>query len=127
MPANIRIVHAHDFLKATAEARLDLEASKKLLIEVAAASATLPDYHIILDTRKAQSGMSVTDLWYLAAELSKDFRKASRTPKMAVLCPLERFNHAEFFALCAHNRGFRVSAFTSFEEAYEWLVSSQDA
>jgi len=125
MPLNIRIVHVHDFMKVTPEGQLNLEESKKLLVEIALASDTLADYHIILDTRKAHSVISVTDLWYLAAELSNNFRKTNfRTPKTAVLCPLDRFDYAEFFALCAQNRGFLVNAFTSFEDAYEWLMAS---
>lgn len=119
MSTSIKIIHANDFIKATAEGRLDLELSKKLLLEIVSTSPPLGDYHIILDTRKAKSEMSVTDLWYLAAELS-GLRK-SFSPKTAVLCPRERFDYAEFFALCAENRGFQVSAFTSFEDAIEWL------
>jgi hypothetical protein len=126
MPANIRIIHAHDFIKANPEGKLDLEESKKLLLEIASASASLVDFNILLDTRKAQSQMSETDLWHLAAELSANFRKAfSRTLKTAVLCPLDRFDHAGFFALCAQNRGFQVSAFTSFADAYEWLIANK--
>ena len=125
MPANIRIIHAHDFIKATPEGRLDLEESKKLLLAIAIAAAPLVDYHIILDTRKAQSEMSVSDLWDLAAELSQSFHQAvSRIPKTAVLCPRERFDQAEFFALCAQNRGYEISAFTSFEDALEWLMAN---
>lgn len=126
MPTNIRVIHAHDFITATPEGQLDLESSKKLLVEIAAAAAPLLDYDVVLDTRGVQSNMSVTDLWYLAAELSANFRKAfSRSLKTAVLCPLERFDHAGFFALCAQNRGFQVSAFTSFSDAYEWLIASR--
>ena len=91
-------------------------------MEIASASAPSVDYEIILDTRKAQSEMSITDLWYLAAELSNLRKAFSR--KTAVLCPLERFDHAGFFALCAQNRGFHVSAFTSFEDAIEWLIAN---
>ena len=126
MPTNIRIVHAHDFIQVTPEGKLDLERSKKLLLEIALASAPLVDYDVVLDTRKAQSEMSVTDLWDLAAELSVNFRKAfSRPLRTAVLCPVERFDHAGFFALCAQNRGFQVGAFTSFADAYEWLLANR--
>ena len=126
MPANIRIIHAHDFIKADPEGKLDLKESKKLLMEVAKVAAPLLDYDIVLDTRKTQSEMSVTDLWYLAAEISDDFRKAfSRSLKTAVLCPTDRFDHAAFFALCAQNRGFQVGAFTSPAEAYEWLMEKR--
>jgi len=123
MATNIRIIHAHDFIKATPEGTLDLENSKKLLVEIAADSSTSGDHEILLDTRMAQSAMSATDLWYLAAELIS-FRKAL-SRKTAVLCPLDRFDHAAFFALCAQNKGFRVRAFTSFEDAMEWLMAKE--
>jgi len=122
MPTNIRIIHAHDFIKASPEGHLDLEKSKKLLMEIASASAPLVDYEIIIDTRKAQTEMSITDLWYLAAELGNLRKAFSR--KTAVLCPLERFRYAEFLAVCAQNRGLRVMAFTSFEDAIEWLIAN---
>ena len=126
MPAIIKVIHAHDFIKATPEGKLDLEESKKLLLEIASASAPLVHYDIVLDTRGARSVMSVTDLWYLAAELGDNFRKAfSRSLKTAVLCPRDRFDHAAFFALCAQNRGFQVNAFTSFADAYEWLIANR--
>src|SRR5208337_126332 len=99
MSTNIRIIHARDFIKATPEGQLDLEKSKKLLMEIATASAPLVDYEIILDTRKAQVEMSVGALCQLAAELSNLRKVFSR--KTAVLCPLERFDDAGFFALCA--------------------------
>jgi hypothetical protein len=121
MPAHIRIIRSHEFIKATPEGQIDLEESKKLLVEIALASGPLGDYEIIVDTRKMQSGMSANELWYLAAELSKHRKAFSR--KAAILCPLERFDHAEFFALCAHNRGFQVRAFTSFGDAMEWLIA----
>jgi hypothetical protein len=88
------------------------------------ASGPLVDYDIILDTRKAQSELSANDLWYLAAELGEHREAFSR--KAAILCPLERFDQAEFFALCAHNRGFQVNAFTSFGDAMEWLIAADD-
>jgi hypothetical protein len=122
MPTNIRIIHAHDFIKATPEGRLSFEDSKKLLIEIASASAHLVDYEIILDTRKAEAVMSAEQLWLLAAELTK-FRK-DFPRKMAVLCPLERFEHAEFFALSARDRGLEIRAFTSLDDATEWLSAN---
>ncbi|MFI5167805.1 MAG: hypothetical protein ACHQQS_14395 [Thermoanaerobaculales bacterium] len=122
MATNIRIIHAHDFIRVTPDGRLDLETSKKLLAEIASAAVPLTHYEILLDTRKAQVAMSVTDLWYLAPELNQ-FRKAF-SRKTAVLGPLEGFDHAGFFALCAQNRGLRVMAFTSFEDAIEWLITN---
>ena len=120
MTTNIKIIQAHDFLKATPEARLDLEKSRQYLVLIASAASDLDEYEILLDTRKAEIEMSATDLWYLANELSRYGKTFAR--KTAVLCPQERFDEAGFFALAAQNRGFSVKAFTSFEEAIEWLI-----
>jgi hypothetical protein len=49
----------------------------------------------------------------------------SFSPKTAVLCPRERFDYGEFFALCAESKGFEVRAFTSYEEAFEWLLAER--
>jgi hypothetical protein len=99
MATNIRIIHARDFIRLTPEGQLDLEKSKKLLKEIVSASSSLVDYHIILDTRKAEVEISVSELWYLAAEISKFPKVFSR--KTAILCPIEGFDQAKFLALCA--------------------------
>lgn len=59
MATNIRIIHAQDFITATAEGRLDFEKSRQLLTEIASASGPLVEYNIILDTRKAKVELSV--------------------------------------------------------------------
>ncbi len=123
MSTNIRIIHAQEFIKATPEGQLNLNKAKELLLEIASASGPSFDYKIILDVRKTQSELSITDLYYLAAELN-DLRKAF-SRKTAVLCPLEGFDNAGFFALCAENRGFRINAFTSYEDAIEWLIEEE--
>jgi len=123
MPAHIKIIHAHEFIKATPEGLFDLNESKKLLLEIAAISVPSVEYEILLDIRNVNSELSIANLWYLADELNK-FRKTF-TCKTAVLCPVEQFDHAGFFALCSQNRGFHVRAFTSYEGAMEWLLESK--
>ncbi|MGO9307587.1 MAG: hypothetical protein ACLQDL_01025 [Spirochaetia bacterium] len=123
MATNIRIIHARDFIRATPEGALDREQSAQLLRAVATAASSQVDHEIILDTRHAQLDLSITDLWYLAQDLAALGKGFSR--KTAVLCPLEKFDLAGFFALCAQNRGLPVKAFTSFEEAFEWLVADR--
>jgi len=120
MPTNIKIIKAKEFLKVTTHGTLDVEESKRILLQLAAIHPSSPHFEVILDTRHVQSLLSVQDLWYLAAELAKLRIIASR--KTAVLCPREHLDYAEFLALCAQNRGLRVQAFTSFEEAIDWLT-----
>jgi len=120
MPANIRFIHAKEYIKATAEGQIDLEAARELLLEIASASGPSVNYEVFLDVRKTQPELSIADLWYLAAELSNFSGGPPR--KTALLCPLEQFDYAGFFALCARNRGLHLGAFTSFEAAIEWLI-----
>lgn len=126
MPSHIKIIHAHEFIKATAEGTLDFQETKKMLIDVATASEAGPmdNYEILLDTRKANSNMSISDLYGLVTELQKHRKIFSR--KIAILSPLERFNYAEFFAISANNDGFQVNAFALFSDAMEWLILSPD-
>ncbi len=124
MTAKIRIIHAHDFLKATPEGKLDFEESKRILLKIASVVVPQDDYDLIIDTRKAHSVMSPTDLWHLAKEISTFGEKFRR--KTAVICPRERFDQAKFFELCSHNRGYQIHAFTSYEDAIDWLCSSTE-
>ena len=124
MTAKIRIIHAQDFLKATPEGELDFEESKRILLEIASVVVPQDDYELIIDTRKAHSVMSPTNLWQLAKEISTFGEKFRR--KTAVICPRERFDQAKFFELCSHNRGYQIHAFTSYEDAIDWLCSTTE-
>jgi len=120
MPTNVKIIHASDFIRARPEGAAQLEDAEQLLKDIIAAGTGLEDYEVLVDTRRVTGSLSATDLWTLAEKLAK-FREnfAHRT---AILCPLEKFDRSRFFALCAENRGFNIQAFTSYEEAMEWLI-----
>jgi len=120
VPSDIRVIHAHEFLRSTEDGRLDLEESKRLLIEIAAASPPSKHYDVLVDTRSAHSELTVPDLLDLASGLHK-VRK-SFTGRTALVVPRERLDHAEFFADCAEERGFEVRAFTSLGVAMNWLI-----
>jgi hypothetical protein len=64
--------------------------------------------------------LTKTELWYLAKELCKFHKRFNQ--KIAVVCPVERFDFAGFFALCSENNGFRIKAFTSVGDAMEWII-----
>jgi hypothetical protein len=119
MPTDIRIIRAHEFIRATPEGQIDLVTTKEVLIGIALASTISGDFDVILDTRNTQSEMDVADLWELAAELHKHREAFSR--KTAVLGPPDRSEYTSFFALCAQERGFDVKAFTHLGDAMEWL------
>ena len=120
MSANVKVIHAREFVRAQPDGQAHLDSALQLLKDIALAGEGLEDFEILVDTRHVSGSLSATDLWTLAERLAR-FRKtfARRT---AVLCPMERFDHARFFTLCAENHGFNIRAFTSYEEAMEWLI-----
>jgi hypothetical protein len=121
MPTNVKIIHASDFIRARPEGPAQLEEAEQMLKDIAAAGAGLDAYEVLVDTRRLTGSLSATDLWTLAEKLVR-FR-ATFAHRTAILCPLEKFDHSRFFALCAENRGFNIQAFTSYEEAMEWLIT----
>lgn len=121
MSYNIQIIQAREFIRATPEGALDFESSKKLLMAISATADGLSDYAILLDIRRAEPALSVQDTWTLAEQIHRHDKTYHR--KTAVLCLLEQFEQAEFFALAAQNKGLQIGAFTSFEDVIEWLIA----
>ena len=82
MPIDLKIVHAADFLIATAQGQIDFAGSKELLIALASATTSNHGKGILLDTRSADLKLSSSDLWKLAAELNRS--NTLRPGKIAV-------------------------------------------
>jgi hypothetical protein len=120
MPKNVKVIQASDFVRASPSGQVYLDEAEKLLKDIASAGVGLDGFHVLVDTRRVTAGLSATELWYLADKVANFRRSASR--RIAILCPMERFDHSRFFALCAENRGLNVQAFTGYEDAMEWLL-----
>lgn len=118
----LQIIKAGDFIKSTPAGDLDMNASRQGLAQIAAAGTDLQDYTVFIDLRDVKSRLSKTDIYVLASELV-EFGKTFRR-KTAVLARAdEDFGQATFFEDAAQHRGFRVKAFTVFEDAIIWLSS----
>lgn len=120
MSANVRVIQARDFIRARPDGEAELEAAEALVHSIAQAGEGLEEFEILVDTREVAGRLSATDLWTLAERLLR-YRKTF-THRTAILCPIERFDHARFLALCADNHGLNIHAFTSYEQAMEWLL-----
>jgi DNA-binding response OmpR family regulator len=116
----LQIIEAGAFIKSTPTGDLDMMASKEGLAQIAASGEDLQDYTVLIDLRKVKSLLTTSQIYGLASELvtyGKTFRR-----KTAVLARDDKdFNQASFFETAAQNRGFRVRAFTVFEDALVWL------
>jgi len=120
----VQIIHTNDLIKSTPIGDISFKKAEEVLSRMASVNNVPDDHLILLDTRQAHMNLSTTDIWYLAAELG-EHRKAFQR-RFAVLVPSAGFDNAQFFELCAKNRGFQVHATTDFEEAINWLTTSED-
>jgi DNA-binding response OmpR family regulator len=116
----LQIIKAGDFIMSTPKGDLDMETSMQGLAQIAATGTELQDYTILMDLRDVRSRLSTAQIYELASKLAtygKTFRR-----KTAVLTRAdEGFDQATFFETAAQNRGFRVRAFSDFEDALVWL------
>jgi hypothetical protein len=124
VPANVKVIQATEFIRATPEGTAYIEKAEQLLREIADAGAGLEGFHVLVDTRRVAGALTAVELWYLADKLSHYRRTFGN--KTAILCPVEKFDHSRFFALCAENKGFNVQAFTDYEHAMEWLLEGDE-
>jgi len=126
MATKIKIVTTGDFLEVTPEGIIDVTTSRQLLVDIAKAEHQPVDYDLLIDFRDTQWQMSTIDVYELASELCQHGDTFRR--KVAVLVhPGVNFDPATFLETCSHNRGFFVDAFTDFETAIRWFLSSEDA
>jgi hypothetical protein len=66
--------------------------------------------------------MDITELVDVMIERRESFRS-----KVAILTsPGHQFDNAKFMELYAGNRGFQVGAFSDFEEAMNWQMTSNE-
>ena len=127
MPSNLRIIHLRDLIEFCPEGKLDYAKMAEGVREIASVRGAFADYDVLIDTRGAESHLSAAELWAIAESLAQAVHgNAAKgfTAKIAVLCPVERFDHAKFLELCAQNRGLNVRAFTAFDDVFEWLSES---
>ncbi len=124
MPTNITVVHTRDFIRARSDGRLDLVASRKLLIDVVSAMRTAQEQNVLIDTRAAApTRLSRNDLWKLG--VAAGTQPALARARVALLVPPDRQDDAAFFEGIARVEGANVRAFSDFESAITWVIMGQ--
>lgn len=127
MDLQLRIIRTSDFLRACPTGELDLEASKQLLREIAAANKPPADRDILLDARGATGDkLQLSQMSELIKVMVENL--ASFQHKFAVLIAPDAPGHrAALMEQLADSRGFNFEVFRDFEQAMIWLMSSAPA
>lgn len=120
MLVNYKIIQAKDFIKAKPTGEIDIDESKQVLGQLAEMAKVVENCEILMDVREAYGDLEMDDLNELVGELGRH-RDAFRSKIAFLARDDEQFNKAVFVEMCAKIDGFKVMAFTEFEEAIEWL------
>jgi len=124
VPSNLRIVHLRHLLRFTAQGEIDYPELKKAVKEIALVPGAFVEYDVLVDTRGSELHLSAGEIWNIASDLAEAVHASPSKgfiAKVAVICPVDRFDYAKLFELCAQNRGLNVRAFTRFEDVFDWL------
>ena len=123
MPSQLHIVKARDFIRLNSNGTLDFENSRKMLTQIAQAQLQGGIDRAVLDLRGSEGKLTITDIYKLAMV----FRDAGphRDDRLALVVRHHKLDRADFFASLAASQGIFVAAFDSYEEAIDWLFSSE--
>jgi hypothetical protein len=123
MPVNIKVIRTKDFVKTTVTGVLDFAVSEQALLDIASQIEQPGEYEILVDTREAETVLSVVDIVELSEALAA--HPSLRRSKIALLTSMIDANQANFLETTAANRAVRAKAFTDFEQAITWLVMQE--
>ena len=57
MPANVKVIQATDFIRATPDGKAYIEKAEQLLKDIANAGAGLEGFHVLVDTRRVTGAL----------------------------------------------------------------------
>ena len=122
MSVPINVIRGRDFLRTSTENVVDLAHSKEILLSILTASVSPPDFDILIDLRRFQWQLSVTDVFDLANEINK--HSELYRDKIAILVlPGTEPDSTELLQVFSRARGLHVKIFTNFEDAIQWFFT----
>ena len=120
--ARMKIYKMKDLFRLTETGEIDVNRSKEIVRQLAAAAAFHVDHNILLDLREtAIKEESMRDILEVVLEIAR--YKAVFKGKLANLLPGDekRLSMAKQLKNLMVIEGFQYEIFTSFEEAVDWL------
>ncbi|MEW6441210.1 MAG: hypothetical protein AB1640_09795 [bacterium] len=121
------VISIHEFLKIKPSGEYDRVETRQLLDRLAELIASSDYGGILFDVRELYPTVRLTVLDIYEFVQGLVGRRTGVTNKVAVLTRRDfQFDSAQFFEICAKNRGFQAEAFTDFEAAIDWFSVTRD-
>ncbi len=119
---SLKIYKIRDFIRLTETGEIDIDRSKHIVRQLAAAAAFHVNHNILLDMRVTNiQDQSMGSLMEVALEFGR--YKSAFKGKLANVVPNDetRIHTAKQLKVLMNTQEFRYEIFTSFEDAVEWL------
>ena len=120
MGYSIQVIRSKDFLKVHGQKNPTLQAARRALEEIGAACRERGIDRVLFDAREVEVPLTVPELYFLTSALVDI--GFPRAVWIAILPRPDRFDRAQFAALCAGNRGWTARPVHSFEEGMNWFA-----
>ena len=123
MPYSVKVIRTADFIRLkSASNKIDINSARAALRVIGETCRAEGIDRVLIDTRDVTVPLTVPELFFLATSLAET--GLPRSVWIAILPGSDRFDRAQFAALCAANRGWTIRAVRSFEEAINWFSES---
>jgi hypothetical protein len=128
VPLELQIIRACEFIRAGASGHPNMEASRTVLRELAAACRRRGIERALLDLRDVRPGATRLMMPEELAALVNTFHEIGFTyqQRLAVLYFQDPYHGVRLFALIGALRGWQVRAFSEFEAALNWLGETEN-
>ena len=122
METTHRVFRAQHLIVMDASGILDLHASVAALKRLAMDPGFDSRAEVLLDLRDIECRMSINNIYSLAEAMAWPDPALPTHRQIAILVDGKlEFDHAQFLAMCAENRGLTVAAFEDYDKASQWL------
>src|ERR1700744_2547897 len=119
MPIELEIIRAAEFVRMGTEGQFDLAASCAVLAKLAAACKRRGIHRALVDVRNSVANLTPAELAALGDVLPEIGLPSDQ--RIAILHAEERSQRPRMFAFISRMKGWKVDAFTKFEDAMCWL------
>jgi hypothetical protein len=121
MGFDLRIIKIEEFFHTDVrDAPIDLAAAHALLAQVVKESRERGIYRVMIDARGNPTGLSVADIYDLVGNFQRYGLTADHRVALLRVQPVA-LERARYLETLADARGFKVRAFSNFEEALDFL------
>lgn len=123
MPYSIEIVHVEDFVRYNSRKVPNLQSARESLRAIGETCRSRGINRVLIDSRAVEVPLSMPELYFVASALVEV--GFPRSVWVAILPRPDRFDRAEFAALCAENRGWNARPVRTYEEAMAWFGQTE--